>query len=823
MKALVLFLLAMLPLAAAPLLDQPAEARLPVRTSRDYRFTLAQAPAPGRAVLLEFDARIDFRTGFGGYHAKAMLAYVNEQLVPVEACLNIPMEFHFINGHTGEPGRWSPAKVNFEQVKTGNRYEDNVLKRGGNYLALTYAPNFEDIDTPKNKYSSTECSRCHFVMDITSLCKKGENTVTIYSAVSPADVKIMGGSLTNPNNKRGSLDVVVRRLVVHDTTEVPVRKAPFWLAELAEISRGMPFVEPRSDFAENYRLRMGLGGAVILAIGKEEYRLNTHLSYPGKGAFNRIPGNAKDMEPTWKLQVNPKALTLEGKGDFYKISREIDRKPGCVEVRDTLENLTDKPVPIMVRYEVPFKLHGRERFIMNSGLKVTAPIIDYTYFPENPTFFLNSPDGSLGLIPGDDILRIHAKNYVVPGAVQLRDEQLLLAPRKKITLKLQLYPVEHGDYFTFINQVRKTWDLNGEEADGTIRSAIAMPSPTWKLRKGNTAIHVNCRNDKNQWLWGLALAQNKQVHQNCREIIAAFRKILPKGVKIYANYMALYFSNATGEDLERFKECVLVNKNGTYPMEAGCRFYIPTRTNDFGKMIVKTIDMMLDDWKADGIYFDYLEGADPYFTYNQKDGVSCDIDPKTGTLLCEKGSYQLLAQDFTVWLMKYVHGKGALIEANRNPFTWTTATTLKKETPFRFTECGYPDQLARGHLGFVPLGLQRTLNNDLHLQVIRALYEGMLTIPYNVSYGWDDNPVAYTFPFRFRELRRGCAIGDNKIVTAVSGYFGWGDDSGFTVRVFDSVGHLKPDAPAQTVVKNGRHYVKVILAPREVAVIERRK
>ena len=251
MKALVLFLLAMLPLAAAPLLDQPAEARLPVRTSRDYRFTLAQAPAPGRTLLLEFDARIDFRTGFGGYHAKAMLAYVNEQLVPVEACLNIPMEFHFINGHTGEPGRWSPAKVNFESIKTGNRYEDNVLKRGGNYLALTYAPNFEDIDTPKNKHSSTECSRCHFVMDITSLCKKGENTVTIYSAVSPADIKIMGGSLTNPNNKRGSLDVVVRRLVVHDTTEVPARKAPFWLAELAEISRGMPFVEPRSDFAEN--------------------------------------------------------------------------------------------------------------------------------------------------------------------------------------------------------------------------------------------------------------------------------------------------------------------------------------------------------------------------------------------------------------------------------------------------------------------------------------------------------------------------------------------------------------------------------------------
>ena len=465
-------------------------------------------------------------------------------------------------------------------------------------------------------------------------------------------------------------------------------------------------------------------------------------------------------------------------------------------------------------------MDGKERFIMNSGLKVTAPIIDYTYFPENPTFFLNSPTGSLGLIPGDDILRIHAKNYVVPGAIQIRDEQLLLQPGRKITLKLQVYPVENGDYFTFINQIRKVWDLNGEEASGTIRSAISTPSPTWKLRKGNVAVHVNSRY-KNEWVWGLELANNKNVHQNVKEIIAAYRKILPKEVKIFASYMAIYFSNATGEDLERFKDCVVVNKNGTYPMEAGCRFYIPTQTNDFGKMVVNTINMMIDEWKPDGIYFDYLEGADPYFTYNQTDGVSCDIDQKTGNLICEKGSYQLLAQDFTIWLMKYVSGKGMLIHANRNPFTWTTATTLKKETPFRVTECGYPDQLARGHLGFIPLGLQRTLNNNLHLQVIRALYEGMLTIPYNVSYGWNDNPVAYTYPFRFRELRKGCVIGDNRIVTAVSGNFGWGDNSKFNCRIFDKEGHLRAENAGTVVEKDGKSYLKVVLNPREVAVIDR--
>ncbi|MBQ6470896.1 MAG: hypothetical protein IJJ33_02850 [Victivallales bacterium] len=306
-----------------------------------------------------------------------------------------------------------------------------------------------------------------------------------------------------------------------------------------------------------------------------------------------------------------------------------------------------------------------------------------------------------------------------------------------------------------------------------------------------------------------------------KETIAAYRKIAPSNVRIFANYMAIYFSNATGDDLERFGDCVVVNKDGTYPMEAKCRFYIATRTNDFGRMITGMVDKMIDYCKADGIYFDYLEGADPYFTYNQTDGVSCDIDQKTGKLLTEKGSYQLLSQDYLIWLMKHVTEKGVAIHANRNPFTWTTATSIKQETPFRLTECGYPDQLARGHLGFCPLGLQRTFSNRLHLQVIRALYEGMLTIPYDVRYDWDDNPVAFCFPFTFRELRRGCAIGDNKIMTAISGTFGWGDDSGLRCRIFDNTGHLRDANGGEIVKRDGKNYLRVNLAPLEVAVIER--
>ena len=807
-------------LKAQLVFERKAEVRIPVQSTDEVKFTLKELPAKGHTLLLEFDARLDFPGGFGGYNAKGFLPYVNGKLVPVDSYLNCPMEFHFINGRTGEPGRWCPPKVNFNSIKTGNWCEDNVLKKGGNYFSLVYAGDFEGIDTPKNKYSSTECSRSHFVFDITGLCQAGENTLVLYSAMSPAAVKAMGGSLTDTNNKRGTFPMVVRSLTIQETDKVQVRQQPFWLKELAEISAANQVFEPRTDFAENYSVRFGQAGAVIVKSGNEEYRLHTSLSYPGDGSFNKIPaGNGQ--EKGWIAKNNVKAMTYEGQGAFYKICRELDRQPGYFEVRDTLENLTDEVVPVMVRYEVPFKLKAGENCIYNSGLKVTEHIVDYTYFPENPTMFLQGKEGGLGLVPGDDVLRIHAKNYTVPGAVQIRDEQLMLAPKAKITLKLQVYPVEKGDYFTFINQVRHVWNLNGETIHGTFRSVVSMPKPNWKANAGMTAVHINNRSRKGDWQWGLALAENKEVHENMKKTVAAFKQIVPKGVRVFANYMAIYFSNATGDDLKRFSDCVVINRNGSYPMEANCRFYIAKRDNAFGKMVTNTVDMMIDDWKADGVYFDYLEGADPYFTYNQTDGVSCDIDIKTGKLIAQKGSYQLLSQDYLIWLMKHVSEKGVGIHANRNPFTWTTATQLKKETPLRLTECGYPDQLARGHLGFCPLGLQRTFSNRLHVQLQRALYEGMLTMPYDVRYAWDDNPVAFCYPFTFRELRRGCVIGDNKIITAVSGTFGWGDKGGFKCRIFDATGKLRDENGGTQITKDGKNYLQLKLQPQEVAVIDR--
>jgi len=803
------------------LFQEKGEFSMPIQTNKELEFTIPEMPKDGTSILLEFDARIDYPEKIGGHNATALLVYMNRQLVDAEKFVSCPIEFLCINGDTGEPGRWAAPRWNFETIKTGDFYTDLFLKKGANHYTVTYSPDFEMIDSLKNQYSSKEVSRSHFVFDLTSLCTKGKNVLAFRNSILPEHVAAMGGSLTDPKKRVGKLPIVFRNLTIHTTTSVPVRKKSFWMEELANISSQMRYYEPRRDPTEKYTAKIEPNGAISVASGKNTFVISSTFSYPGNGRKNGFP-DVQGQEASWKPAVG--ADTCQANGAFYSVKRNLIRHPGYFEIEDTLKNLTDKPVPVMVRYEVPMKeLRERTGCVWLNGMKVTEMISNVHRFPENPTLFIDSKEGGFGIVPADDVLRIHSATYVTPDSIQLRDEQLLLSPRKKVTFRVHCFPLEKGGYFDFINQLRTAWDLNGGvPIYGIYSNALQMPAQKPNFPAGIRNIHV-VNNINGKTKWGLQLAEDKELHQKMKNIIMAYRAKMPPEVKVFANYMAPYFSNADGKDLEKFKDCVVVNRNGTYPMEANCRFYIPTKDNEFGKMITQTIDMMLDDWKADGIYFDYMEGADPYYTYNQTDGVSCDIDTETGNLIAEKGSYQLLSQDYLIWLIKHIREKGGYVNANRNHFTWTTMKALKLDAPFRWTECGYPSQLTRGHLAYCPLGLQRTFSNKIHIQVLRALYEGMLTSPYDVRYRWPENPAAHSFPFKNMEMHRGIAFGEDKIVTAVGGFFGWGDTSNFKCRIFDKEGRLRDENGGEKVMKDGHSFLKVVLNENEIAIIDRVK
>jgi hypothetical protein len=110
-------------------------------------------------------------------------------------------------------------------------------------------------------------------------------------------------------------------------------------------------------------------------------------------------------------------------------------------------------------------------------------------------------------------------------------------------------------------------------------------------------------------------------------------------------------------------------------------------------------------------------------------------------------------------------------------------------------------------------------------------YRWMLgALDYGCLYNWYDYRVkvdyptlsSYMFPTTPLELHEGYIIGKERIVTKVSGLFGWGDKSRPEVHVFDAEGREVKGFKAPTVTRDGKTYTELRLAEDWSAAIVRK-
>lgn len=800
-----------------PLAPSGKEYIIPIQKMEKIPFEIDKDKLKGKWVFLEFDARIDYPNIDG--HNSSLEIYFNNEPIPENRLVNLPMEFRRTSGNTSAPGRWVAPRWNFDTVKTGDPLADKLIKNGGNRYMLSYADSFDVIDSDKNIHKVVDYSGHHFVFDITDLCSAGTaNELVFRNNLGEAEQKIM----------KSGIPMIVANVKLKISNNKPEKPLPFWLKEMeSENKRELSYVSPKKEWKEKYSIDVSSDGLMNLQVGGNKYSISSCFSYP-HGGYNDIGGKTGEApEKCWLVDVKKEGnnFLITGEGDYYAIKREITPHDYYIEVRDTISNRTEKDLPVIIKNELDIPKEKSAAYnLYLCGLKVTGKNVE-KYYPENPTTFVGSSAGGVGLVAVDDVFRIHCKNHAENGRTGLNDRQFILPPYTEYSLRWQIFPVVSGDYCSFINNLRHCWGLNGIKANGVYRCVFKQSQCQNVIEAANEYPEISYVWGTHQYegncYWGYALKNNMEMHKDRKAIIAELKKGLPERVKVLACYMAPYFSNdSKRRDVEIFKDCLIVGKDGEMPEECGSYFFYPTRRNKFGAMVTEMTDMMMDDWKADGIYFDYMEGADPYYTYNTWDGHSADIDPATKELSAKKGSYQLLSQDYLIWLIRRIAGKGGVIIANRGNFTWTTTQALKELTPVRYAECGFPDQLTRGHLTPCPLGLQRTFNS-IHLQVLRALYEGMLTYPYDFHYPFPNNLIADMWPFSYLEMHRGYVIGEDKIITMLSGYFGWGDDSEITCSLFDTDGKpLKNNF--ETVQKDGNSYMKVELKLGQVAILKRK-
>ena len=803
----ILSLMLLLPLYSREYAVTPQQAEMQIYGTKKQtvEFTLPAGDKGGKFINLTFDGYLKFKR-YTGYD-RCLTIHCNGKVIAGESLVNVPEMFLRNNGMDSISFHW--------------RF---------NRFYLLYAPSLAAAQSDKCEYRPLHWNGTSYRFDITKYVKPGKNTITFFNG-QPENVHKLFYDTT-------PIPMVISNLKVFAGNDKPVPAEEWWVTELKELNKKPRYIEPRKNTAENFTYKVLKNGQIVINSGKAVYRFDTFFSYPNGGYNSLGIRHAEKPEKEFKLSttVNGSTTTIKAGGKFYTIERVITKHSNYLHVKDTLSNLTGKAIGVINRSRlITSNRNGKPLMLNGLPVKTSARI----HSPENASVFLPGGEGGCALVPNDDILQFQANTYVFKDVCGLNNPSLVLQPKKSVTLEFEIYPVARGDMYTFINNARDNWKLNGIEAAKGKRvqiwskdqlprliqrwksyeDAVSMVYINHFSSKTNTTPHVT------YYKWGWAALQDKAMMAHRKELFQILREQNPfkKRVPLYYCIMAPYGSNHPENlDDKLFKDWIVITGNGIKLTEAGYRFFILTKDNGPGKGLRQLVDTAIDDWKCDGLFFDYLEGAKPYYTYARTDGVSGDINHKTKLLARQKASYQLLSQDYIIDLMRYiVNDRKIPVMGNRSFYSRSTREALKDLIPMRFGEAGSLTEVGRNYFAPVPNGLQRTYRNAPK-QFLSALYLGVVPQEYDYPYNWSDNPDTAAYPIAIDELGRGYVLGVNKIITAISGDFSFGDGDQVKVSRFNFAGHRIP-ANFKIVRQNGKTVTQVRLNYGEIVVIDKVK
>jgi hypothetical protein len=287
--------------------------------------------------------------------------------------------------------------------------------------------------------------------------------------------------------------------------------------------------------------------------------------------------------------------------------------------------------------------------------------------------------------------------------------------------------------------------------------------------------------------------------------IARRRRLLPD-VKQTAYFHC--FLDVSEDVPEKYKDSRLLLANGAQGDygQSPYKLFVPTLTDSYGAAVAKNIDLILDEMKLDGVYWDEFQKSRYDYSYNdnQWDGYSADINPKTMRITRLKSSVTLLSLPWRLAQAKRILQNHILITNGGAPST----KEMRALHHLAFSETGSISHL-RGVQLYTPIALGDHLSErseeDAYHVMLNALNYGALYYWYNdmTVIPTYHTLTQYMFPFTPIELHQGYVIGKERIITNRSGVFGWNDSSPHEVHVYDNTGrevNLK-DIKTPTVIK----------------------
>ncbi len=461
------------------------------------------------------------------------------------------------------------------------------------------------------------------------------------------------------------------------------------------------------------------GGAMQVSLGTDVWHIESAYSYPGEViGYNRLTSRAAEGEPGWLPVVetlDTGVIRLECPASRYNLLRVIRPEQHRIRVSDTLTNTSPDDVGILVDHI----------FSADAGLaetRLSGAMVDSSISAENPTLFLRSDAGGLAAVAEDNAFRIqfHALKRNNGASMGLR--HLGIPPGGKVVLEWTLYPLTAGtSYFDFINLLRSDWHVG---------ATLPGPADWVDVTRPEVRALLDDRDQLRQFLnrQGLKLVllvpwlDYEHLHRTTGELVdrnaykvlmreAAQRiKAVDPEIKLLG-CMEAPFVSLPGDVVDGILTAMPSKLEAGYHDMTDAMFEAfrsnPDAWNRWGDSIVWTRDgkakveyyqrgrhnlialtvrpqlgngqhaylmdqarFILEEAGLDGFYVDSFTGAQHWhygYSYDRWDGVTVDIDGKTGGITGRYTDLALAGVGARKALIEYGLDRGKLVILNGHP------------------------------------------------------------------------------------------------------------------------------------------------------------
>jgi hypothetical protein len=528
------------------------------------------------------------------------------------------------------------------------------------------------------------------------------------------------------------------------------------------------------------------------------------------------------------------AYLLQAAWPGLTLERTLKLQDGLLVWHEKWTNTGDK------RRGVPFQ---HRFFLRDRGTQFwvggSADNCSLACSPSNPTLFLQAAGGAagFGVTAESDWLRLLGAWRGMSDLGVLSSNCLSLGPGQSIDFDLTVTPVtDGGGYWSFINGLRRRWDMNkvtmpaplfwgfacptGPGAEEQLRKTLAPLGPAivtvgpWERLEPDARVVEAGRYPKlapdaprtigkcpdldlNTFLtfahrepyWQQTKQATELIHRVCPQakVIAMIHPAMEAVYRPLQDKWPIAADAIRTEKGETFEEAVYDRAwlGDMMNQDWGVLYYCPHDGGPQLKAIVEGIRRAMDDCGVDGVYSDefsfaFTSRGYSRYDYGRTDGYSADLS-ENGEVVREKADNGWLSQAAQLQILAEVAKRGRFFLGNGG----NVLQSAFKQPFQRFIEGGNgPAQWGQGHLSAVPLVLgnmgDEKTRQGVFASVRVCLKYGSVyspTVVNNLLTG-NDNFVCKQYPLTIQQLGPGFIVGRERIITTVSRSFDWPGVSG---------------------------------------------